>query len=308
VDPLEYKKRIENEKNFYDKSIYNENLTEKTSPALAYFLDKFQHRVQNKLGLNVWDYVVSTVNEKIKNNNEVKFLSLGSGPGGAEMDLAKKFQGKYSMDCIDINEESIRTGQNRANELDLNLKFIQQDLNQVKLLSNHYDIIFAHASLHHLINHEHVANQVKSSMKIDGVFIVYDMICRNGMRIWPETKEVANKIFSKLPEKYRFDSIIKDPQKKFRTEIKDEDVGLDGFECIRSQDLYPVLKKIFKIKIEIPGFSFARRFVDVPLGKNYDLDNNPTDLETLDMILKKDEEYSEKYGLKPESIFLVLEK
>jgi len=81
----------------------------------------------------------------------------------------------------------------------------------------------------------------------------------------------------------------------------------DGFECVRSQDLYPVLKDKFKIKIEVPGFSFARRFVDKRFGCNYDM-NNPFDKATVDTIIRLDEEFTSEYHLKPESIFLVLEK
>jgi ubiquinone/menaquinone biosynthesis C-methylase UbiE len=87
-------------------------------------------------------------------------------------------------------------GQTEADKQVLKLKFIQQDINSISLPSNYYDIIFAPASLHHMITHEHITSEVKKSMKNGAEFIVYDIITRNGMRIWDETRDVANKVFS----------------------------------------------------------------------------------------------------------------
>ena len=72
MDPSEYKKRVENEKKFYDESIYQENLIEKTTTTLAYVLEKFQKRVKNKLGMNVWEYTISSVNNKSQENDIIK--------------------------------------------------------------------------------------------------------------------------------------------------------------------------------------------------------------------------------------------
>jgi hypothetical protein len=79
-----------------------------------------------------------------------------------------------------------------------------------------------------------------------------------------------------------------------------------GFECIRSQEIYPLLKKIFRTRIEVPGFAFARRFVDNDFGPNYDL-SRPEDRALIDLILELDQLYLERGLLKPESIFMVVE-
>lgn len=305
----EYNRRVENEKRNYERDKYKDDLTEKSSSGLSYVLHKFQERVKKNTGLNVWEHFVSIVNEKAKKRSEpVRILSLGSGPGGTEMNLVKKVVGMYSMDCIDINDESVKIGQNKADADGLNLKFIQQDINKITLTPRTYDLVFAHASLHHMINHELIAKEVMEALKDDGLFLVYDVIVRNGMRLWDDTRNIANSIFSKLPLKYRFDSLAQTENEKFAGALPDRDVAVDSFECIRSQDLYPILKETFSTKIEVPGFSFARRFVDIPFGENYDVENNPFDKAIVDTIVRLDEEYTLLNNLKPESIFLILKK
>ena len=304
----EYVSRIGIEKKVYENDIYNERLVEKAESGMEYFLGKFQSRVEEKTGKNVWNHFISIVNKKWeKNQTLIKILSIGSGPGGAEIGCAKQFSGKYEFDCLDINENSVQTGQKKCDEEGLNFKFYVADANYLILPKEKYDVIFAHASLHHLINHQHIANQIKKSMKKDAKMVVYDVIVRNGMRLWPETKIIANRIFKELPKKYKRNNKMRIWKKRYFNELPDKNVSrFGGFECINSEETYSVLKKNFKTLIEVPGFAFARRFVDNPFAENYDV-KDPIDRSTIDEVLKLDEEYSKKNNLKPESVFLVLE-
>jgi ubiquinone/menaquinone biosynthesis C-methylase UbiE len=311
MDAEEYKRHVEYEKKHYDSCTFRPDLTEKTSIALTYLLDRFQSRVQSRVGSNVWDYTVSVVNNKIKGNTSglVKILSIGSGPGGAEIKMAHKFLGKnYNMECMDFNENLLSKGQTKADNEGLKLKFIQQDINSISLSADYYDVIFAHASLHHMINHEHITSEIHKSMKKNAEFIVYDIVTRNGMRMWDETREIANMVFSLLPLKYRRNSLASNQEEKYLAELPERDLSDSGFECIRSQDLYPILKKSFKVKLEVEGFCFARRFLDHEFGDNYDIYRNPFDKAIVETIIKLDEQYASRDNLKPESIFLVLER
>ena len=305
----DYERRIEAEKKYFEKEKYNEDLTEKSNDALAYMLTKFHDRMRNRIGANYFEYIINLVNKKMKNNSkQIKISSLGCGPGGGEIRLARDFVGDYVMDSFDINEDSLKMGQKKADELGLNLHFKPMDLNKLKLDENYYDVIIAHASLHHLINHEHVCSEVKKAMKSDSEFIVFDGIARNGLRLWPETKVIANQLFRNLPERYRYHHTTHEHLKsKPWTELPDVDITENGFECIRSQDLYQILKKEFKTKFEVPGFCFARRFVDNEFGPNYDM-KNPFDKAIIDTIIKSDEEYALSHNLRPEVVFLALTK
>jgi len=306
MDLKEYEQKVEEEEKIFNPNLYNENLIEIAGSGLTYLLDKFQERVREQIGKNVWDYTVDAVNNVSNNNDEVKILSLGSGPGGLEMNLAEKFRVKYYMKCIDINKKMLEIGQNKSDTRNLNIEFSYQDINYLDLKNEKYDIIFAHASLHHLINHEHVIQEVKKSMKCNAQFIVYEVTYRNRMKMWDETKKVVDKVWHTIPKRYRYEKkpLIK---KLINRLFPNLEVNTDGFECIRSEDLYKILKQNFTVKIEVPGFSFARHFVDHPFQENYDIDNTE-DKKIIDNIIKLDEEYTNSLKLKPESVFFVLKK
>jgi len=234
-------------------------------------------------------------------------LSLGSGPAGTEINMAKKFVVNYSMDCVDINTNLLEQGKKEAEAQHLKMQFIQKDINEIELLPKQYDVVFAHAALHHMINHEHIAEEVKKSMKDDAEFIVYEVIPKNGMGLWDETRKVVNELLPLLPFKYRKSNPV-EKGVEFHDSFPEMNTSKKSMECIRSEELYPVLKKFFKIKHEVQGFSFARRFVDHPFRRNYQPKDNPIDKAILDLIIKLDEVHTLSYNLKPEIIFLALKK
>jgi len=90
----------------------------------------------------------------------------------------------------------------------------------------------------------------------------------------------------------------------FKNNIVKKQTGLSFFQNVVER----VNKKgNFNIKTEVFGFSFARRFVDRNFGCNYDI-KNPLDKSLIDLIIKLDEEYTITHNLKPESIFLIMNK
>jgi len=304
----EYEGHLEKEIGHFSKDRYQENFMEKKPSAADYLYKYFKEKkVKAKTGFTIAGHIVNTVNKNKNDNKKVRILSLATGPGGYDMFLAKNFCVNYHMDCIEVNEKLLNLGREKAKSENLSLSFIQQDINKLKLPHDEYDVIISHAALHHMINHEHISDQIKLAMKENSTFFVQETITRNGYRMWDESKKIANEIWSLIPNKFKNDNSDVKQKKRFFKELPDIDYSKTGFECIRSQDLYPVLKKTFKTKIEVPGFCFARRFFDTRFGGNYDV-NNPTDKAIIDLIIKLDEQYSISHDLKPENIFLALEK
>ena len=80
-----------------------------------------------------------------------------------------------------------------------------------------------------------------------------------------------------------------------------------GFECIRSQDLYSILKENFTIVTEVFGYAFARRFFNRRFGCNYDL-RKPSDKAIIDLVIRLDEQLKITHNLKPENVFLIMKK
>jgi 2-polyprenyl-3-methyl-5-hydroxy-6-metoxy-1,4-benzoquinol methylase len=73
----------------------------------------------------------------------------------------------------------------------------------VPLPADLYDVVFCHATLHHVLELEHLADQIQRTLKPGGRLIVEDVIKRNGSPMWPETKEVIASIWRTLPANYR---------------------------------------------------------------------------------------------------------
>jgi len=303
----DYDKHIECEKKHFKPSMYKEDLTEKTPSSLSYFLEVLMERIKEKTGCTVEEHLISEVNKRNYSTEDIRILSIGSGPAGREIKCAKKFIGNYILDCIDINEQSIKLGKQKATLENVKINFIQQDINELNLRTNQYDVVFASGSLHHMINHEHIALEVKKGMKSDGIFIVNEPVPKNGNRLFEDSKKIANELWKSVPLKYKLDCIDKKHEDQFFQELPDMDQSIDGFECIRSEDLSQVLKNNFKIKFEVSGFAFARRFFNKRFGCNYNL-ANPEDKAIIDRIIRLDEQYSTSMNLRPEHIFLMLEK
>ena len=304
----EYNQHVLREQGHFNKNLYWDDLTEKGSEARAYLLNYFKNKkVKKHTGLTIKENILKIINSKCKSNNSVKILSLGCGPGGWELNLAKNFNVNFTMDCIDINNKLLCLGQQKAESLGFKFNFFQQDINKLKLPNEEYDVVLAHASLHHMINHEHISNEVKNSLKEDGYFIVQEPIPRNGLLMWDDTKKIANEIWSIIPSKYKYDCIDKKNKDKFLFHLPEIDQSRMGFECIRSEDLYPILKENFKIITQVFGFSFARRFVDTRFGCNYDIQDE-RDKTIIDLVIKLDEVYTKANNLKPESVFLIMNK
>ncbi len=298
----DYTRKVAKERQHYtDLHVDSATLTEPANPALTYLLDHFQHKVRERIGIDVWGYVIAAVNRR----PGCQVLSLGSGPCGAEIMLAQSFDRGYTFDCIDINPDLLAKGKERAQSLGLSFRFVSHDINLLSLPKHSYDIIFAHAALHHFLALEHVFEQVKQALRPGGEFILYEVIPRNGMLMWPETNDVVQRLWKLLPDRLKYEHPQNPPE--FRAERPNRDSSVDGFECIRSQDIYPLLKDTFRTKIEIFGYVFARRFLDNDFGPNYDL-SRPEDRALINLILELDQVYLTQGLLKPESVFMVLEK
>jgi SAM-dependent methyltransferase len=229
-------------------------------------------------------------------------ISLGSGPGGVELMLAREAP-EAQYDCVDVNPSLLALGSRRAAEEGLPVSFQQGDLNTIKLPEREYDLILCHASLHHVIELEWLAAQMRKALREGGELIVVDVITRNGFRMWPETRRIVKALWKTLPEQYRINHTAY-PQKRVDADIWEADTRVSGMECIRSQDVLPVLARHFRTEILVPYMSISRRFFDTMYGPNYDL-SRPLDGAILSWLWELDCSYLDQKVLRGESVFAV---
>ena len=268
-------------------------------PAPASWLDmqgRAAARIRSATGNDMQGHVVS----RLRGHDGVRMLSLGSGPGGLELEFAREAPSAKIV-CVDVNAGLMDKGREQAFSENLSVEFQQGDLNTIELPAGEFDLVFCHASLHHLTELEHVFGQIKRTLKPGGELIAVDVVTRHGYRMWPETRKVIDDIWKTLPTRYRVNHT------SYHVEMADEkifetDARRFNMECVRSEDILPLLDAEFETVAYVPYFGLCRRFFDTMYGPNFDLERS-LDLALLDWVWALDCDYLDTGELKPETFF-----
>lgn len=169
-----------------------------------------------------------------------KWLSIWSWGGIFELNLIKSWVvGEFTF--LDISKKAHETL--RKNAIDLwiedKIKTDIQDFNFLKLENNSYDIVSCQNILHHLINLEDALYEINKSLKPDWIFVVDDFIGEKKMYRSDTKMKMIEMIKVFLKEKYNVET---------NTFIRTNPKVLTNncpFECVRSDELYKILKYYF---------------------------------------------------------------
>lgn len=280
----------------HDSAAPGGNLMEPAPPVWEEALRRADERVARITGKGMIEHVVS----RLRLRADARFLSLGSGPGGLEILIAQECP-EASYVCLDVNPAVLALGERRARELGLRMEFREADLNTVWLEPGAYDMIFCHAALHHLIALEHIFSEIRRALRPEGVFIVCDIITRNGYRMWPETRKMMQAIWKTLPELYRRNHAA-GRRGRVEERVWEPDTRSGGMECIRSEEILGLLRAQFREVCFVPQMALARYFFDSSFGPNYDL-TRPLDRAVFEWIWALDEYCLDQGKLRPTSFF-----
>jgi ubiquinone/menaquinone biosynthesis C-methylase UbiE len=300
----EYEEHVREEINHYG-AIYKEGEARDTlvQPVPASWVEmeaRAAALIQAATGHDLFGHVI----KHLARRPDSRMLSLGSGPGGVEIDIARHAP-TTEIVCTDINRQLLDLGRQRAQQLGLKLTFVEADLNTIELPTKEFDVVFCHASLHHVIELERLAEQIRKSLRDGGVLIAVDVVARNGYLMWPETRDIVQMIWKTLPRRFRFNhTAYHEP--RVDNLLFEAEAGLGGMECARSEHILPALEQNFTTRHFVPYYSICRRFFDTMYGPNYDLTAR-LDRAILDWIWKLDRHYLLSGFLRPESFFGVYE-
>ncbi|MGG0187610.1 SAM-dependent methyltransferase [Bacillus rhizoplanae] len=97
-----------------------------------------------------------------------KVLELGCGPGRNALYLAKT---GCEVDAVDLSEEGIKWGEERAAEQGVSVRFICKSIFDLQV-ENQYDFVYDSGCLHHIPPHRriHYVELVKQALKPNGFF------------------------------------------------------------------------------------------------------------------------------------------
>ncbi len=214
----------------------------------------------------------------------IEVLSLGSGYCGHELALARSITRSHRIHCTDINEDLFGQAKSVVRDEGLSIDFSSADINFLTLEPQRYDLIFAHAVIHHVINLEHLFEQLAGGLAPGGIFHLVDVVGKNRKLIWDENERFANALLDLLPSRLT---------RGLRLAIPEAE---DGMEGIRQQEILPHLRKTFVPLFEHRHGAFMRFICTHPeLGPAFD----PRDGEAshcLDFLIDSDNS-SVRHGL-----------
>jgi SAM-dependent methyltransferase len=170
-----------------------------------------------------------------------RILSLGCGYGGVELSYARTLRRPFELIGLDLNPHLFAHVERIAADEGLPMRFQAADLNFITLRPASFDLIFAHAAIHHALNLEHLLDQIRLALRPGGRFIVLDIIGRSQVLFWRENHEYAARLIDHLPLRYR-----RNPWAGIRGWLGGHSLGLDpysepaeqhGMEGIRQEDI-----------------------------------------------------------------------
>lgn len=239
-------------------------------------------------------------------HQKIHIVSIGSGNCDLEVKISQKLVqwgfDDFVFECVDINKNMLKRGCEAARNAGLAdfFLFSRGDFNNWKP-SGKYEIIMANQSLHHVVNLEGLFDSIKKSLQSEGLFLVSDMIGRNGHMRWPEAIEELQPFWNELPESYRINQLIN----RYEQEYINHDCSTEGFEGIRAQDILPLLIERFSFMFFYPFGNLIFVFIDRPFGHNFDFEAD-WDKDFIDRVHARDEAGMISGELTPTSMLAVL--
>ena len=169
-----------------------------------------QHINEKISGNKNTNWVKYTVNKYFKGRSQyLNCLSLGCGGGTLERELAKLDAFKH-CDAYDLAEGSIKIAREKAiatNYNNINYQII--DVNSIELPENIYNAVWIHSAMHHFENLEYISDQIKKSLKPEGLLVLNEYVGPNRFQFSERQKEITNLCLQLIPEKFR--TFIKKP-------------------------------------------------------------------------------------------------
>jgi len=235
----------------------------------------FFERMKNK--------VVYQKNAGTGTKKKIKILSLCSGAARIETEFIRQLPPEsVDLTLSDINPILLDRARKKL-ERYCKVQILQSDINTIntgEIDNKKFDIIMCVSALHHIVELEKVMHFVSLNLADEGEFwVIGEYVGKNGNRLWPETYEIANGFFQRLPEKYR---INKTSSASARTDnaLPNNDCSLNVFEGIRSEDIENCLAQYFTPLSVHKYCCFLWRLFDLAYCDNYDL-RSPEDLKII---------------------------
>lgn len=235
-----------------------------------------------------------------------RFVSIGAGNCDTEVRLAAALVAKgctdFTIECLELNESMLARGQLHAEAAGVGSHVVpvRVDFNRWRPRGL-YHAVLANQSLHHVLELEWLFDAIHGALARNSVFVVSDMIGRNGHQRWPEARCIVDEIWEELPSRYRFNHQLQRQEDRFQ----DWDCSAGGFEGIRAQDILPQLVERFDFDLFVAFANIVDPFIDRSFGSNFDPQAD-WDRAFIDRVHARDEAELATGRIKPTHMFAVM--
>jgi 2-polyprenyl-3-methyl-5-hydroxy-6-metoxy-1,4-benzoquinol methylase len=196
-------------------------------------------------------------------------LSLACGSGRAERNamaagICTSFHG------VDLAEDAVEEARNVAKRDGLDITYSVDDLNSITLEPDSFDLVITQSCLHHVLQLEHLADEIHRTLKPGGVLWIQDYVGETQMQYSDERMEIANAILSLLPEKLHTSRATGTVRRTIKRPTPGKDIS--PFEAIRSAEIMPIFLERFEIVEKRDSGGIIRLLL--PLGAKTDYTEN----------------------------------
>jgi SAM-dependent methyltransferase len=242
---FDYERLLDEEKEHYSKIEVTEDLKEggpHASSCWQYYWKRVAQNIPSEFA-DLPGYLARTCGHL---DRPLEILSLGSGYCGHELALARDLRRSYRIRCADINERLFDRAREVVRDEGLAVEFEVADLNFMAIEPRRYDLILAHAVLHHVINLEHLFEHVVAGLASGGIFHLVDVAGQNRKLLWDPSERLVNALLEAIPHEIT---------RGVRVNVPYEAEGMEG---IRQAEVIPQLRAHFTPLFEYQHGAFMR--------------------------------------------------
>lgn len=212
-------------------SAHNSALTRSVSWSA---IPQFQQAMRKELDL------LTETKKLLDGQVNIKALTMACGDMTGEYGFLCKL-GVVGIDAYDVAEGKRKEFFERVHDGTTQVDYKISDVNKIELEPESYSIVYMQHSYHHIEEVEHLAGQIRQSLKPNGLFILNDYIGPNYLQRSKAQIEITRRIWRTLPAQLRVN-----PQGKVLEDIHiPPKSSLSPCEAIKSEDILAALHRNF---------------------------------------------------------------
>jgi 2-polyprenyl-3-methyl-5-hydroxy-6-metoxy-1,4-benzoquinol methylase len=252
-------------------------------------------------------FFVAQLVSRIDKTAPLRILALGSGRADLELAVGAALRDAgvqdFQIHGVDLTLHAVKDARSKAIALGMAAHFVftQADLNDWQTEAE-YDVVIANHCLHHVVQLEALFAQVQKCLaRGNGLFLVADMIGRNGHQLWPEALTEVRRFWAELPAAKRFDRATG----KVEPSFVNYDCAQVGFEGVRAQDILPLLCQRFEFELFLPYGGIVIPLIERRTGWNFNAENTE-DLAFVDRLEAREQALFRELTIKPSQMLALM--